>query len=105
VGGEVGQDPSTDVGIHGTPPPGMAKSLGKTTDHTGPLDRGSKGEAKGTADAWGRSRPTESWKSWGNAVHVGPDVNGILAVRGAREVEPPVGSGRQRQALLGCAPK
>jgi hypothetical protein len=60
VEGEVRHDPSMDVGIHGTPSLSSAKSLGKTTDHTGPPDKGSKGEAKGMADAWGRPRPTES---------------------------------------------
>jgi hypothetical protein len=51
--GKVGHDPSTDAGIHGTPPPCSTKLLGKTTDHTGPPDKGSKGGAKGTTDAWG----------------------------------------------------
>jgi hypothetical protein len=54
--GKVGQDPSTDAEIHSTPPPCSGKSLWKTTDHTGPPDRESKGEAKGTADGSPKQR-------------------------------------------------
>jgi hypothetical protein len=49
-----------DARIHGTPPPCSAKSLGKTTDHTDPPDRGSKREEKGTTNAWGPQRSDSS---------------------------------------------